>query len=663
MVAGLVFRFLDRSVTLPRVSDAWSAGGVFGVVANLTLPVFGIVVISRRRENPIGWLFLGAGLALALGSFSRSYALHALVADPGSLPGGHALAWLATWVESIAIALLPWLFLLFPTGRLPSPRWRPLAWVMAAVLVLLPLSFLVLATETWNRPFVDFETVSGGTALDVARVLILGSILALVLATLASAASVIVRFRRAEGEERLQLKWFVSAAAVVAVAFCVAIFVDNQTTGLIFTFSLVLLDAAIAVAMLKHRLYDIDVIIGKAVVYTILGAFITVVYVLVVVVVGAFVGATEGLAIIATAIVAVAAQPVRERARRAANRLVFGKRATPYEVLSEFSGSVAGAYAGEEIMPRMARLLAEGTGATAAKVWLRVDSEIRPTAVWPPDAGLGSARRLVNQELPEFADVDAAVPVRHGGELLGALTVSKPPKESILPAEEQLIAELAAQAGLVLENFRLIEDLRSSRQRLVAAQDEERRRLERDLHDGAQQQLVALAVKVRLAETLVGRDEEQREALQGIQRDAQEALDNLRDLARGIYPPLLADQGLAAALQSHARKTPLPIAFEIENVDRYPPEVEAAVYFFVLEALQNIAKYADALTVTVRLREWEGELDFSVMDDGRGFDAEATPLGMGLQNMADRLAALGGRLEIKTVPGRGTNVLGRIPIP
>jgi signal transduction histidine kinase len=106
----------------------------------------------------------------------------------------------------------------------------------------------------------------------------------------------------------------------------------------------------------------------------------------------------------------------------------------------------------------------------------------------------------------------------------------------------------------------------------------------------------------------------------------------------------------------------LPIEFEIEDVDRYPPEVEAAVYFFVLEALQNIAKYADASNVKVRLREWESELDFSVMDDGRGFDAEATPLGMGLQNMADRLAALGGRFEIKTVPGRGTNVLGRIPI-
>jgi signal transduction histidine kinase len=663
MVAGLVFRFLDRSATLPLDSDAWSVGGVFNVVANLTLPFFGIVIVSRRRVNPIGWLFLVAGFTLAFTSFSRSYALHALVADPGSLPSGHALAWLATWIEPIAIAMLPWLFLLFPTGHLPSPRWRPLAWVLAALLVLGPASFLVLATETWNRPFVDFDTVSGGTVLDVARVMVLGSVLAFVLATLASAASVIVRFRRAVGDERLQLKWFVSTAALVALAFCIAIFVDTAATGLFFTFTLVLLDAAIVIAMLKHRLYDIDVIIGKTVVYGILGAFITVVYVLVVVVIGAVIGATEGLAILATAIVAVAAQPVREQARRAANRLVYGKRATPYEVLSTFSESVAGAYADEDILPRMARLLAEGTGASRAAVWLRVGSEIRPAAVWPADADPGQAKALAGGELPDFPGVDASVAVRHGDELLGALTVSKPPKEPILPAEQKLIAELAGQAGLVLENFRLIEDLRSSRQRLVAAQDEERRRLERNLHDGAQQQLVAVAVKVRLAENLVGRDAEQREALHAILQDTQEALENLRDLARGIYPPLLADRGLPEALQAQARKIPFPVTFEFDGVERYAPEIEVAVYFCVLEALQNAAKYADASNATVRLREWEGDLDLSVVDDGRGFDLQSTPLGMGLQNMTDRLAALGGRLEIKTLPGRGTNVLGRIPIP
>jgi signal transduction histidine kinase len=354
---------------------------------------------------------------------------------------------------------------------------------------------------------------------------------------------------------------------------------------------------------------------------------------------------------------------VRERARHAANRLVYGKRATPYEVLSGFSESVAAAYAGEDILARMARLLAEGTGATQATVWLRVGSELRPDATWPIESDPGPPRPLVNGELPSFPGSAAAVAVRHGDELLGALTASKPPRDPIRPAEEKLIAELSVQAGLVLNDFRLIEDLRSSRQRLVAAQDEERRRLERNLHDGAQQQLVALAVKVRLAENLIGKDEEQRRALQAIEHDAQEALTSLRDLARGIYPPLLADRGLQSALEAQARRTPLPVAFEFDGVERYPPDVEAAIYFFVLEALQNVAKYADASKVTIRLREWEGDIDVSVIDDGRGFDPEATPLGMGLQNMSDRLAALGGRLEIKSVPGRGTNVFGRVPIP
>jgi signal transduction histidine kinase len=664
IIAGLAFRFVDRSETLPLISDAWSIGGVFDVMVNFSIPILGIVIASRQRENPIGWLFVVAGATLAFSSFARSYALHALVADPGSLPAGRAVAWLGTWIEPIAICLLPWLFLLFPTGRLPSARWRPLAWVCAGLLIVVPASMLVFATTIWDRPFVDFEDVgTDGRVTTAATALLLASVVVLVLAVIASAVSLVARFRRSVGEERLQLKWFVSAAALVAVAFGVATFIDSPTTGLAFNATLVLLDASIAVAMLRYHLYDIDVLLGKAIVYGVLGVFITVVYVVVVVVIGAIFGPTEGLALIATAIVAVAAHPVRERARHAANRFVYGNRATPYEVLSGFSESVAAAYAGEDILPRMARLLAEGTGATQATVWLRVRSELRPDATWPTERDPGPPRPLVNGELPSFAGSAAAVAVRHGAELLGALTVSKPPRDPIRPAEEKLIAELSVQAGLVLNDFRLIEDLRSSRQRLVAAQDEERRRLERNLHDGAQQQLVALAVKVRLAENLIGKDEEQRRALQAIEHDAQEALDSLRDLARGIYPPLLADRGLQPALEAQARRTPVPVTFEFDSAQRYPPDLEAAIYFFVLEALQNVGKYADAASVTIRLREWEGDIDVSVIDDGRGFDPEATPLGMGLQNMSDRLAALGGRLEIKSVPGRGTNVFGRVPIP
>jgi signal transduction histidine kinase len=197
----------------------------------------------------------------------------------------------------------------------------------------------------------------------------------------------------------------------------------------------------------------------------------------------------------------------------------------------------------------------------------------------------------------------------------------------------------------------------------VTAQDEERRRLERNIHDGAQQQLVALAVNLKLARTLAAKDpEKSQEILDRLQTEAQGALDDLRDLARGIYPPLLADKGLAAALEAQARKAALPVSIDPDGVGRYPQEAEAAAYFCVLEALQNAAKYAGASSVTVRLTQDDGDLVFTVSDDGRGFDPATTPRGSGLQNMADRLAALGGALEIRSAPGDGTTLTGRVPV-
>jgi signal transduction histidine kinase len=264
--------------------------------------------------------------------------------------------------------------------------------------------------------------------------------------------------------------------------------------------------------------------------------------------------------------------------------------------------------------------------------------------------------------LPSFEGATKAADIRHDGELLGALTLTKPPNEPLTPAEEKLVSDLAAQAGLILLNFRLIEDLRASRQRLVAAQDEERRRLERNLHDGAQQQLVALAVQLRLARSLASRDPEKADSvLDGLEEAIGSALEELRDLARGIYPPLLADQGLVAALTAHVRRVSVPVAVQADAIGRFPQEVEAAVYFCVLEGLQNVSKYAAASHATVRVQQDEEGLSFAVMDDGRGFDATRTPHGMGLQNMEDRLAALGGALHVRSRPGEGTTIEGWIP--
>jgi signal transduction histidine kinase len=206
------------------------------------------------------------------------------------------------------------------------------------------------------------------------------------------------------------------------------------------------------------------------------------------------------------------------------------------------------------------------------------------------------------------------------------------------------------------------EELRGSRARIVVAADVERRRIERDLHDGAQQQLVALAVRLKLAESLVGSDEEERKLLAQLRVEAQEALDNLRDLARGIYPPLLSDQGLVPAIRAQAARAPVEVVLHAERVARYPTNVEAAVYFSVLEALQNVAKYARATRAVITLRDVGDALYLDVSDDGVGFDPVGAARGIGLQSMKDRIEALGGSLEVRSAPGRGTRVSGRIQV-
>jgi signal transduction histidine kinase len=222
---------------------------------------------------------------------------------------------------------------------------------------------------------------------------------------------------------------------------------------------------------------------------------------------------------------------------------------------------------------------------------------------------------------------------------------------------------VAAQAGLVLRNVALLEDLRASRKRIVTAQDERARALERNIHDGAQQQLVALTVKLRLAQGLVSKDPAKAEAMLGdLQAETQTALEDLRDLARGIYPPLLADKGLPEAIAAQARKATLPARVDGDGLGRYSQDVEAAVYFCALEAMQNAAKYANASSMAIRLTDRDGWLEFAIEDDGAGFDPATTPRGAGLQNMTDRLEALDGKLDVRSAPGSGTTVAGRVPV-
>jgi signal transduction histidine kinase len=382
-------------------------------------------------------------------------------------------------------------------------------------------------------------------------------------------------------------------------------------------------------------------------------------------------GARPGLAlsIAATAVVAVAFQPVRERVQRLANRLVYGRRATPYEVLADFAGRMAGAYAAEDLLPRMARILAEGTAATRADVWLKSGKVFHDGAAWPAAAPPLPPARATAADVPAYPAADRILPVRYQGEVLGALSVSKRPGEALTPTEDRLLADLASQVGLVLKNAGLreqllarLEEIRASRLRLVAAQDAERRRIERNIHDGAQQHLVALAIKLSITESMIGTDTEgERELLAELREDAAGAVEELRGLARGIYPPLLTSMGLVAALEAQAGKAPVPTSVTADGIGRYPQDVEAAVYFCVLEALQNVAKYAGASRAEVRLAASGHHLRFEVTDDGAGFDPQSRGYGTGLQGMADRLHAHGGSLDVRSAPGAGTTVAGRLP--
>ncbi|MGZ8630784.1 MAG: histidine kinase, partial [Actinomycetota bacterium] len=489
-------------------------------------------------------------------------------------------------------------------------------------------------------------------------------ILLLAICAVLSIASLVVRSRRAGADERHQIRWIAIGATVFIaswaglLALSWALPSGDETIDIVLgTIALTFYAAipvSIGIAILKYRLYDIDIVIRKALVVAALAAFFVIVYALVVGGVGALVEAasSSALSFAAAALVAVLFQPMLARARRFADRVVYGKRATPYEVLAEFGDQLAETYAADDVLPRTARVLAEGVGADRARVWLATGEELRPVASWPADANAGPTR-------PD----DHRTEVRHQGELLGALSVAMPANDPMDPAKEKLIADLAAQAGLVLRNVRLVEDLRGSRRRLVSAQDEERRKLERNIHDGAQQQLVALAVKARLARQLTGRDPDKAtELLAQIEGETQQALEDLRDLARGIYPPLLADKGLPAALEAQARKSPIPVEVVPDGVGRYPQSIEAAVYFSVLEALQNVAKYAEASHAGVRLEQTDAVLTFEVRDDGQGFDPASTKHGTGLQGIEDRLSALDGSVRVVSSFGVGTTVTGSIPV-
>jgi signal transduction histidine kinase len=669
-----------------RIEPIWvtALNDVIGpIFAVLVLSVLAGFILSRRPASPLGWAFAAIALLVAFTMLTQEYALRALVAAPGSLPAGDLAAWIGTWA---GFAIFPQVLaiLLFPDGRLPGPAW----WTVAGLAALLTAGMIVSSLgDPWplrlpmregSLPVTMPPSLwAYGFALAGDPQAVLGW--ARLLFAPAAAALVLVRTRRAQGDERLQLRWLAFALAITALFWMVGNIDDSRVSpwafdpnaqviarwgqlgsNLAITF---VVPAAIAVAIFKYRLFDIDVVISRTLLFGSLAAFITLTYIAVVFGVGSLIGAGAGLgqvlALLATAIVAVAFQPLRDGVSRLANRLVYGERRTPYEVLSRFGSRAALSYSAEEVLPQLAALLRNATGAERAEAWLRVGSEIRRAAVDPASiepSGIQVEREL----LPALPGADYSVPVRDGEELLGALAITKRRGDRVTPAESKLLDDIASQAALVLRNLRLVEELRASRERIVRAQDEERRRVERNLHDGAQQRLVALSLllgRARAAEQ--GSNSMAGEVLATAEGELRAALSELRELAQGIHPTILVTGGLEPALRSLADRSPIPIEMEISLAGRPAAQAEAAAYYIVSEALTNVAKHARASSARVSVSAEERSLVIVVSDDGVG-GAEPAP-GGGLQGLEDRTAAIGGRISIRSPAGGGTRLVAEIP--
>jgi signal transduction histidine kinase len=624
----------------------------FPIAWALSLSLIGALVVSRQSGNALGWVFSLVGGLITFNFAGSVYAALALTRGHGSWPAGLAIAWLTSgwlWIP-ISALLVIFVPLLFPTGRALSPRWRFPAWFAVAFIVLAGISNALVPGPLASIPRIRNPLGLAGQAALLNNLGNLSGILLLV-AVAGALSSLVVRFKRARGQERQQLKWFLYGGVLFVVPFVLHGFVlPQQIQNLLFALFLPMLPISIGIAMLRYRLYDIDLVINKSLVFGTLAAFITAVYVGIVVGIGALAGGAGrpnlALSIVATAIVAVAFQPARERIQRIANRLVYGKRATPYEVLADFSERMAGVLSVDEALPRMAEAAARGVGAKATRIRLFLPDGSERTVFWP--AGL------------EAGHVDRVLPVSYRGDPMGEIAVSKAVGEPLTPPEGSLLTDLAAQAGLVMHNVRLTvelktrlaeissqaNELRVSRQRIVAAQAEERRRLEETIRLGCEQQLSRIGDALKSVETRLTDDPGAAVvALDRLTGQATAVLEELRELARGIYPPVLQDEGLTAALRIHLRKIDPSITIQGDSIGRYPSEIEAAIYFCCVEALQGVTGPA-----AVRLGGRAASVDFSISGCG--------PLDGRLQRMEDRVEALGGSLQFDAGTLGGSIPLG-----
>ncbi len=653
---GILLLIANRSVADP-ISSPYA---VNGFVAAFGFSTVGALVASHRWTHPIGWLLINAGLLFGLTGFASEYGAYVLFTGNASLPGGAVMAWLFSWLWVPSGSMMLFSILLFPHGRPSSTLWRVVVWLAAFDVCLAAASLAFRPGPLWGLPE-NFPPVNNPFGIEGTTTLLSAtgnvSISLLGVIALAAGGALFLRMSRSSGEERQQLKWVAYAVAVLTVGIVISSISEAAGESLLSRIPVLIgfltVPIAIGVAILKYRLYDIDLVVNRTLVYGALTACVVGLYVLVVGYLGALfhTGSNLLISLVATGLVAVLFQPLRERLQRSVDRLMYGERKNPYGALSRLGERLEATLEPEAILPTVVQTVREALKLPYTAMALREGEKL--TVVAESGSPVKEVLRL---------------PLAYQGEKIGELILApRTPGEEFSSADRRLLDDLARQAGIAAHTVRLTADLQRSRERLVTMREEERRRIRRDLHDGLGPMLGSLTLKLDVAGDLVEEDPTTaRTLLRGLKEQAQGAVADIRRLVYALRPPALDDLGLLGAIRETAAQhsaNGLNVSVDApETLPDLSAAVEVAAYRIAQEGLTNVARHATAHECVVRLAldKAEGSLHLEIEDDGCGLPT-GVKRGVGLSSMSERAAELGGSCVVEPLPEGGTRVRASLP--
>ncbi|WP_229068762.1 sensor histidine kinase [Actinoplanes sp. DH11] len=599
----------------------------------LSFTLMGALVLVGVGGHVVGRLMILAGLAACVALLGASWST--------ALPA----AWLSQWSWWPPFPLIFLALLYFPDGRLPSPRWRPLAAVIALAGGLATAGFATAALHAPRTLLTEIDTPvpeAAGLPLRIAGL----SFLTATAGLLGVLWSLAARWRRADDETRHQLMCLLPAGVLMVIGF------GLSTAGVSGAWAVAAMTVPIAmtVAVLRYHLYNLDTIVSRALVWSIMSLLVVAGYVLIVATVRQmFVARTDAHAsLAATGVIAVAFEPLRRRVQIVVNRLLYGDRDTPYKVVAQLGDLLGRTIEPRAVLPLLTSTVARSLQVPYVAVELAED---------------GYSRRHAEHGTPSTA-VESFDMVAHGQQVGRLLVATRSPGGRFSRRECRLLQGVAVHAAVAAEATKLVRDLQHSRLRLVRAREEERRKLRRDLHDGLGPSLAGMSMQVRAAQKLVPDQSRVRQILTSLAGDLKSCTAEVRELVDQLRPPAL-DNGLESALRAECRRfdgADLSVRLHLSgDLETLPAAVEVVVYRTVAEALTNVVRHAEACVCDVAVERSAAALTVRITDDGVGMDRPTRP-GVGLASLRERAAELGGRCTITASPPGGTAVTATLPL-